>query len=387
MPSSGNNSPQITPNKAPSPPTTAPSAFAKEEPAPLSQRKTFLSSIRKGTKKGPLARVGSETDLSKTSGSSSDLTSFSPMSSPAPTRLAAAQHTGKRWRKVAIGEAHNQFLSMMLHSCCGGGRAFLTSRVLQAQELVQAGDEVHKCCLPASDEFIMTWFTELTRLGGSLLPLSDTAGDLEIALPLAKLAYDALVVRAHQLKAYDELQSVANEQLVSGAAVLFTTEEILRLAGSVSSSLPRDRFNPYTHTITETVAHQRRSPLAQYRVPYLVANLTVAILRRGGLDNEGIFRINADSQALENLKRFIVTENWAEVAATEDVNVLSGALKSYFASMSGGALFPNTDQLVALGANCDWLAVAGVLRTLPKDNLVRKSNVFFLFVFCSYFVL
>ncbi len=117
----------------------------------------------------------------------------------------------------------------------------------------------------------------------------------------------------------------------------------------------------------------------------MVANLTLAILRRGALDQEGIFRINADSQALDNLKRFIVTENWTEVATTEDVNVLSGALKSYFANLPGGALFPNTEQLVALGANCDWPSVAEVLRELPVDNLVRTIS-YLSFVFLTFLV-
>jgi hypothetical protein len=65
------------------------------------------------------------------------------------------------------------------------------------------------------------------------------------------------------------------------------------------------------------------------------------------------------SHALENLKRFIVTENWNEVAATSDVHVVAGAMKSFFASLSGGMLFPD---LTVLGPDCSWSDIQDVRR-------------------------
>ncbi len=79
---------------------------------------------------------------------------------------------------------------------------------------------------------------------------------------------------------------------------------------------------------------------------------------------------------MENLKRFILTENWSEAAATTDVHVVAGAMKSYFASLSGGMLFPD---LTHLGADCSWSEVEEVGKRMISFCLFDFFVSFFRF--------
>ena len=98
--------------------------------------------------------------------------------------------------------------------------------------------------MQASDKTVMSWFADLTDRAGHLLPLFCAPNaDLVDVLPVARAAYDALVVKAHLLREFDEeeLDAVSMSDLKREAAKLFTLSEILRLPGSNSSSFPRDR--------------------------------------------------------------------------------------------------------------------------------------------------
>lgn len=92
---------------------------------------------------------------------------------------------------------------------------------------------------------MLGWFSDLTDRAGHLLPLF-CAPNVELAeiLPIARSAYDALVVKAHLLREFEdeELDAVSDADLKKEAAKLFAVSEILRLPGSNSSSFPRDRF-------------------------------------------------------------------------------------------------------------------------------------------------
>lgn len=292
--------------------------------------------------------------------SSSSSGFFSPPVSPKMVRKA---HSRKRYRKVPIGVDHEAFLVMMVDMCLGG-RDVVASDALHAQERVVVNGTSILCSGQHSEKIILDWFDELVGRTPDLIPLFCADWNRVVALPLARAAFDALVTRGHLLKVYpkDELRAVEESVLMKEASRLFSEEEILRLAGSQSSNWPRDRFNPYTHTPAETVAHQAHTVLKNFQIPYLLANLTVMFLRLGGLDTEGVFRISAELSSLESLKRLIVTESWTAIAECEDVHVITGTMKSYFSSLHKGPMFANAAEIVALGPDCEWPQVEAVIR-------------------------
>lgn len=297
--------------------------------------------------------------------SSRTSTPMSPLASP---RLRKHGGGPRRYRRVPMGDLHEAFLQMLLTVSCGGP-TFLATKHLQRMETVTVKGKKLKCGESVSDEVVLEWFKALVEGGGQLVPgVKVVSPD---TLPLARSAWDAIVLRGHQFKRYDEaaLQGVSPSDIAVEARRFFSEKEILRLDGSESSKLPRDRFNPFTHSPSDTVSFQSRGVLANYRIPYLLVNLTMMLLRLGGLEEEGIFRISAENQALENMKRFIVTENWAEIAACEDVHVITGAIKSYFSTMTGGALLTDSKKLIELGPNCDWPQVEQYLLTVAPCNL------------------
>lgn len=59
----------------------------------------------------------------------------------------------------------------------------------------------------------------------------------------------------------------------------------------------------------------------------MVALLTWMWLRSRGLEAEGVFRVSPESNTVDELRRFIVTENWAEIQAQSNPHVFAAMLK------------------------------------------------------------
>jgi hypothetical protein len=171
----------------------------------------------------------------------------------------------------------------------------------------------------------------------------------------------------------DELDSIDVNQLRTLCATLLSEREALRLPGTDAHSWPRDRFNPFTHSPSETVSHQRKNAnLMRFRIPYLVSVLSWKLLQTHGLESEGIFRVSPESHTTDELRRFIVTENWTEVTSQTNPHVYAAMLKHYFVTLST-PLFPDARAVLALGRagmNCDWNAIVSeLLHTMSQSNL------------------
>ena len=187
-------------------------------------------------------------------------------------------------------------------------------------------------------------------------------------IALARMCWDALVVRSIAVKPYTyaQLATVSDESITKEASVLASAAEIMRAEGSKASLLPRDRFNPFTHSPSQTVRscsrhfppfffsrvlqvrHQSLTQgLQRYKMPYCLVVLTYRLLELNGLETEGIFRINAEASALDNMKRYLVTENWKEIRNCDNVHAVAGSMKNYFSSLSGASLFPDPSVVVS----------------------------------------
>lgn len=294
--------------------------------------------------------------------------------SPRKLLTTAPHGYSKRYRRVAMGEAHSGFLTMMMYSCCHPSalrHLFLSS----SQEITVPGHGTVACSSAPSEQLLLDWLRNVNKGAGSMVPAqsyrdrgeepsSEDPDDDEVVpapdpaqrqqlVQLAKAAWDVLVVRASQMAVFttEQLFAVTSEQLRSVAARRFTESENLRLPGSEALAQPRDRFNPFTHTPQETVHHQTKligNAAARFRIPYPVAFLTWAMLRKFGLEENGIFRVSPDSHHLDDIRRFIVTENWTEFHAKDfEAHVFAAMLKNYFNTLST-PLFPDASLILQL---------------------------------------
>ncbi len=117
----------------------------------------------------------------------------------------------------------------------------------------------------------------------------------------------------------------------------------------------------------------------------MVALLTWMLLRTHALEAEGLFRVSPESSTLDELRRFMVTENWTEIQAQTNPHVFAAMLKvpfrrvvmvaakfltskrqNYFATLTV-PLFPDATRVLALWRNgvCEWADVLALLSSLP----------------------
>jgi hypothetical protein len=79
----------------------------------------------------------------------------------------------------------------------------------------------------------MLWFEELMLQGYGLLPLSGADFSSSEVLPIAKSAFELLVVKGHTLKRYsaNKLREIRGKPIQKVARKYFVESELLRLPG------------------------------------------------------------------------------------------------------------------------------------------------------------
>eukprot|EP01091_Cochliopodium_minus_P002080 TRINITY_DN11992_c0_g1_i1.p1 TRINITY_DN11992_c0_g1~~TRINITY_DN11992_c0_g1_i1.p1 ORF type:complete len:646 (+),score=165.05 TRINITY_DN11992_c0_g1_i1:149-2086(+) len=129
-----------------------------------------------------------------------------------------------------------------------------------------------------------------------------------------------------------------------------------------------EAFNVYEHTLSEIVEYEQEHHKKNLSIPYILYYLTEQVIKRGGTQTEGIFRVSTGQKKMDFYSQKIADHQSYSLDPSEDAHVPANLLKHFLRCIPEPVIPDYTSAMVFANQSHSPKTFNDFLNSLPQTN-------------------